>query len=91
MHGGIALCFLEWAGPHQRAVVAKWMGIHDGEGAAEFAKMSMPEQKCIGWPEQKYISDAGKKAPELGVFQHQVWVGLCASVSEPARRELRLL
>ena len=30
--------------------------------------MSTPEQKCIGWPEQKYISDAGKKAPELGAF-----------------------
>jgi hypothetical protein len=35
--------------------------------------MSTPEQKCIGWPEQKCISDAGKKAPELGafIFRHQ--------------------
>jgi len=24
--------------------------------------------KCFDWPEQKYISDAGKKAPELGAF-----------------------
>ena len=31
--------------------------------------MSTPQQKCIGWPEQKYISDAGKKAPELGPFR----------------------
>jgi hypothetical protein len=31
-------------------------------------KLSTPQQKCIGWPEQKYISDAGKKAPELGAF-----------------------
>jgi hypothetical protein len=31
-------------------------------------KLSTPEQKCISWPEQKYISDAGKKAPELGPF-----------------------
>ena len=38
-HGAIILCFLEWAGPDQRAVVAKWMRIHDGEGAAEFAKI----------------------------------------------------
>jgi hypothetical protein len=30
--------------------------------------VSTPGQKCIGWPEQKYISDAGKKAPELGPF-----------------------
>ena len=30
--------------------------------------LSTPEQKCIGWPEQKYISDANKKAPELGAF-----------------------
>ena len=31
-------------------------------------QMSTPEQKCISWPEQKYISDAGNKAPELGAF-----------------------
>jgi len=24
--------------------------------------VSTPEQKCISWPEQKYIGDAGKKA-----------------------------
>jgi hypothetical protein len=30
--------------------------------------LSTPEQKCIGWPEQKYINNAGKKAPELGAF-----------------------
>ena len=30
--------------------------------------MSTPEQKCIGWPEQKYISESGKKTPELGAF-----------------------
>ncbi len=39
VHGAVALCFLEWAGLDQRAVVAKWMPIHDGEGAAEFAKI----------------------------------------------------
>ena len=37
--GAIAVCFLEWAGPNQQAVVAKWMVIRDGEGAAEFAKI----------------------------------------------------
>ena len=30
--------------------------------------MSTPEQKCIGWPEQKYISDVSRKAPKLGSF-----------------------
>src|SRR5260370_13881135 len=30
--------------------------------------MSTPLKKCIGSPEQKYISDAGMKAPELGAF-----------------------
>jgi hypothetical protein len=30
--------------------------------------VSTPEQKCISWPEQKYISDASNKAPELGAF-----------------------
>ena len=33
------------------------------------SQVSTPQQKCIGWPEQKYISDAGKKAPELGPFR----------------------
>ena len=28
--------------------------------------LSTPEQKCIGLPEQKYISGAGKKVFELG-------------------------
>ena len=37
-------------------------------GRPAAALVSTPEQKCIGWPEQKYISDAGKKAPELGAF-----------------------
>ena len=54
--------------------------------------VSTPQQKCIGWPEQKYISDAGKKAPELGAFvRHQTWAGLSAGVSELARRERLLL
>ena len=30
--------------------------------------LSTPEQKCIGLPEQKYINDAGKKAPNAGAF-----------------------
>jgi hypothetical protein len=38
-HKAIALCFLEWAGPDQLAVVAKWMVIRDRESAAEFAKI----------------------------------------------------
>ena len=37
-HGAVALCFVEWAGPGEQAVVAKWIVIRDGEGAAEFAK-----------------------------------------------------
>lgn len=38
-HGAVALCLVEWAGPGQQAVVAQWMVIRDGEGAAEFAKI----------------------------------------------------
>ena len=54
--------------------------------------MSTPEQKCIDWPERKYISDASKKAPELGFFSsHQAWIGLSPGVSELTRRERRLL
>ena len=55
--------------------------------------VSTPEQKCIGLPEQKYISDGGKKAPELGALfvKRQAWVGLSVGVSGLARRERRLL
>jgi hypothetical protein len=38
-HGAVALCFIEWAGPGQQALIAKWMVIRDGEGATDFAKM----------------------------------------------------
>jgi hypothetical protein len=37
--------------------------------------LSTPEQKCIGWPEQKYISDASRKAPETGVFCSGIRLG----------------
>ena len=54
--------------------------------------VSTPQQKCIGWPEQKYINDAGEQGPELGAFvRHQTWAGLSAGVSELARRERLLL
>ena len=39
VRGAVALCFVEWAGPGQQTVVANWMAIRDGEGAAEFAKI----------------------------------------------------
>jgi hypothetical protein len=36
-----------------------------GVGKSGVSKMmSTPEQKCIGFPERKYINDAGKKAPD---------------------------
>ncbi len=38
-HGAVALCFIEWAGPGEQAVVAKWMVIRDGEAATEFANI----------------------------------------------------
>ena len=56
-HGAIALCFLEWAGPEQQAVVAKWMVIRDGEGAAEFANI------LLGAPR----STAGRTAIGSGI------------------------
>ena len=37
--------------------------------------LSTPLKKCIGSPEQKYISDAGKKAPELGAFSSGIRLG----------------
>src|SRR5262249_20476648 len=58
-----------------------------------FGQVSTPEQNCIGLPEQKYISDAGKKGPRTGglFLRHHAWFGLSAGMSELARRELRLL
>ena len=58
----------------------------------ELIRVSTPQQKCIGWPEQKYINDAGEQGPELGAFvRHQTWAGLSAGVSGLARRERLLL
>jgi hypothetical protein len=37
--------------------------------------LSTPERKCIGWPEQKYISDASRKAVETGVFCSGIRLG----------------
>jgi hypothetical protein len=47
--------------------------------------LSTPEQKCIGFPERKYINDAGKKAPDWrpylqasglgGIIRRRVRVG----------------
>src|ERR1017187_5190032 len=37
--------------------------------------LSTPLKKCIGSPEQKYISDAGKKAPELAPFRQALGLG----------------
>lgn len=39
VHGAVVLCFIEWAGPGQQALVVRWMVIRDGEGATDFAKM----------------------------------------------------
>jgi hypothetical protein len=39
VHGAVALCFLEWAGDGEEAVVAKWMVIRDAGSAAAFARV----------------------------------------------------
>ena len=66
---------------------------HASRFATELQALSTPEQNCIGLPEQKYISDAGKKGPRTGglFLRHHAWLGLSAGMSELARRELRLL
>ena len=53
--------------------------------------MSTPEQKCIGWPEQKYISEAGKKARRTGGpwFRHQAWIGLSAGQTRACDLNMR--
>jgi len=38
-HHAIAICFVEWAGPEEQLVVAKWSVIRDGEGANDFASI----------------------------------------------------
>lgn len=39
VRGAIALCFVEWAGPGEEAVVANWAVIRDEKTAAAFAEM----------------------------------------------------
>ncbi|HXQ51156.1 MAG TPA: DUF1194 domain-containing protein [Stellaceae bacterium] len=36
-HRAIALCFVEWSGPEEQAVVGQWTVIKDGESASVFA------------------------------------------------------
>ena len=38
-------------------------------------EVSTPQQRCIGWPEQKYIIDAGKKAPGPGCIRQTSGLG----------------
>src|SRR5674476_232335 len=47
--------------------------------------LSTPLKKCIGSPEQKYISDAGKKAPELGAFSSGIRLGWDYPPAGPSR------
>jgi hypothetical protein len=51
------------------AGAGEMLNIHD------LKAVSTPEQKCIGWPEQKYISEAGKKAPEPGALDLGIRLG----------------
>jgi hypothetical protein len=37
-HGAIAICFVEWAGPTEEAVIVPWTVIADGEGATTVAE-----------------------------------------------------
>jgi hypothetical protein len=46
-----------------------------GASGSTLIAVSTPLKKCIGSPEQKYISDAGKKAPELGAFSSGIRLG----------------
>jgi hypothetical protein len=57
------------------------------------ARVSTPEQKCVGWPEQKYISDAGRKPPKLGAFFQASSLGramLIENAASPAFRDVEL-
>jgi hypothetical protein len=56
-HKAISLCFLEWAGSDQQAVVAKWTVIRDGNDAAEFAKILLDAPR----------SSAGRTAIGAGI------------------------
>ena len=78
-----------WGFPY----VATTLGLKQVYPGRYSPDVSTPEQKCIGWPEQKYISEAGKKARRTGGpwFRHQAWIGLSAGVSELAGRGRRLL
>jgi hypothetical protein len=43
--------------------------IRDGRTLYVGRELSTPEQKCIGWPEQKYISDLARRPPNWGPFR----------------------
>ena len=45
--GAIALSFIEWAGPGQQAVVAKWAVIRNQQDAAQFARMLLSSPRSF--------------------------------------------
>ena len=56
-------------------VAVRFVLVHQHPHSRIIEQVSTPLKKCIGSPEQKYISDAGKKAPELGAFSSGIRLG----------------
>jgi exodeoxyribonuclease V alpha subunit len=69
--------FLRTSLPTSADGIEKYLssGVIRSVGPVYAKKVSTPEQKCIGWSEQKYISDASRKAPETGVFCSGIRLG----------------
>jgi len=51
------------------------MKAEDVTDTLKLALLSTLQQKCIGWPEQKYIIDGGKKAPGPGCLSSDFRLG----------------
>ena len=57
------------------ALAQQWLEIAIIGDAADQERVSTPQQRCIGWPEQKYIIDAGKKAAGPGCLSSDIRLG----------------
>ena len=60
---------------YRRLAKAAWAGLEPEPPVNAGAKLP-------GWPEKKFISDAGQKAPRTGglFVRRQAWVGLSAAL-----------
>ena len=64
-----------WGGNDPPAVAYAYAPGRGREHAVKLLQVSTPEQKCIGQPEQKYITEPARRPPNWGLFLQSSGLG----------------